>query len=335
MGCGAFHHSLLHPTQLHVRMSEDNVSDDSCTAANNVTAATSCTTTGTEGSDTVLLQVVPLRVIGHNGMTVSTYAMLDSGSEITLVDPSLVRLLCLHGEPDRFFSTVSNHNEPQDGERVNLAVESLIDERPRRLQLQRAWAGNELQIPLRHQYITANEGRWPHLQDVPFPEVDHPKISLIIRTNLPEAFIPLEVCHGNPEDPIAIRSCLGCAVLGRTGDGLKRQNYDVHHIHAAADDVSLNNQVELFWKSESLGTNEHYTSMSMEDRRAERIISDTIAKVDGHYCVGLLWRQAEPKLPFNRQMAQIRLRHLKCQHEQLHEKYCSVINEYIAMGHAR
>ena len=60
-----------------------------------MTAATSCTTTGTKNSDTVLLQVVPLRVIGHNGMAVSTYAMLDTGSEITLVDPSLVRLLSL------------------------------------------------------------------------------------------------------------------------------------------------------------------------------------------------------------------------------------------------
>ena len=305
-GCGAFHHSLLHPTQFHVRMSEDHVADDTSTAVNNVTAATSCTTTGTEDSDTVLLQVVPLRVIGHNGMAVSTFAMLDSGPEITLVDASLVRLLHLCGQPDQLvFSTVSNRNEPQEGERVDLAVESLIDEQPRRLQLQKVWSGNELQIPLRHQYITANKGRWPHLQDVPFPEVDRPKISLIIGTNVPEAFILLEVCHGNPEDPIAIRSCLGFAVLGKTGDRLKREKYDVHHIHAAADDISLNDQVELFWKSESLGTNEHYKSMSMEDRRAERIISDTIAKVDAHYCVGPLWRQAKPKLPFNRQMAQI------------------------------
>ena len=52
-------------------------------------------------------------------------------------------------------------------------------------------------------------------------------------------------------------------------------------------------------------TNEHYKSISLEDRRAEKIITYTIAKVDGHYCVGLLWKQAEPKLPFNRHMAQI------------------------------
>lgn len=77
--------------------------------------------------------------------------------------------------------------------------------------------------------------------------------------------------------------------------------------------------------------------MLMEDRHAESLIRDNIAKVDGHYCVGLLWRQAKPKLPFNCQMAQIRLRHLKHhlgRDEQLHEKYHSVINEYIAMGHA-
>ena len=339
-GCGAFHHSLLHPTQFHVSVSEDHVSDARSTEVENLTAATSCTTTGTEDcdTDTVLLQVVPLRVVGHNGLAVTTYAMLDSGSEITLVDPSLVKLLHLRGQPDRLvFSTVSQRNEPQEGERVDLAVESLIDEQPRRLQLQGTWSGNELQIPLRHQCITANKGRWPHLQDVPFPEVDRPKISLIIGTNVSEAFIPLEVRHGNPEDPIAIRSCLGFAVLGRTGDRLKRESYDVHHIHAAVNDVSLNHQVELFWKSESFGT-EHYKSMSMEDKHAEKIISNTISKLDGHYCVGLLWRQAEPKLPYNRQMAQIRLRHLKRRlerDEQLHVKYRSVINEYLTMGHAR
>ena len=41
-------------------MSEDHVADDPFTAVNNVIAATSCTTTGTEDSDTVILQVVPL-----------------------------------------------------------------------------------------------------------------------------------------------------------------------------------------------------------------------------------------------------------------------------------
>lgn len=117
-----------------------------------------------------------------------------------------------------------------------------------------------------------------------------------------------------------------------------RQSYDVHHIHAAVDDVSLNHQVELFWTSESLGTNEHYKLMSVEDSRAERTINDTISKKDDHYCVGLLWKHDSSQLPFNRQMAEIQLHHLKRRlerDEELQMKYRSVINGYIAMGHAR
>ena len=97
-----------------------------------------------------------------------------------------------------------SNQEPQEGERVDLVVESLIDEQPQQLQLKGVWSGKELNIPLRHQGITRDKARWPHLQDVPFPEVARQKVSLIIGTNAPEVFITLEVRHGNPSDPIAI-----------------------------------------------------------------------------------------------------------------------------------
>ena len=170
--------------------------------------------------------------------------MLDSGSEITLVDPSLVSSLRLSGQPDRLVLSTVSSQEPQEGERVDLVVESLIDEQPQRLQMKGVWSGKELNIPLRHQGITRDKAKWPHLQDVPFPEVARQKVSLIIGTNVPEVFIPLEVRCGNPSDPIAIRSCLGFAVLGRTGDRSAQQCYDGHYIQTATDDISLNYQVE-------------------------------------------------------------------------------------------
>ena len=181
--------------------------------------------------------------------------MLDSGSGITLVDPSLVSSLGLSGQPDRLvFSTVSNHNEPHDGKRVDLAVESLIDDHPQQLQLQGVWSRKELSIPLHQQCIATNKSRWPHLQDVPFPEVQRQKVSLIIGTDVPEVFVPLEVRYRNANDRIAICSCLGFAVLGRIGDRPIQQRYDVHHIHTAVSDLTLNHQVELFWQLESLST---------------------------------------------------------------------------------
>ena len=200
------------------------------------------------------------------------------------------------------------------------------------------WSGKELNIPLRHQRVAVNKERWPHLHDVPFPEVERQKISLIIGTNVPEVFVPLEVRHGSPNDPIAIRSCLGFAVLGRTGERATQQRHNVHHIHTSTNDVSLHQQVELFWETESLGTTKPYKSMPVEDRYAERIINSTISKSNDHYSMGLLWKHDPPDLPFNRAMAEIHLRHLKqCleRDKDLHEKYRSVIDGYIAKGHAR
>ena len=156
------------------------------------------------------------------------------------------------------------------------------------------WSGKELNIPLRHQHIAVDKERWPHLHDVPFPEVERQKILLIIGTNVPEVFVPLEVRHGSLNDPIAIRSCLGFAVLGRTGDRATQQRYDVHHIHTATNDVSLNHQVGLFWESESLGITKPYKSMSVEDRHTKRIINSTISKSNDHHCMRLLWKHDPP-----------------------------------------
>ena len=91
-------------------------------------------------------------------------------------------------------------------------------------------------------------------------------------------FVSLEVWHGNRNDPIAIRLCLGFAVLGRTGDRSAQQHNDVHHIHTVTNDISLTHQVEQFWELESLATTKPYKSMSVEDRHAERIINSTISK---------------------------------------------------------
>ena len=274
-GCGAFHHSLLHPTQLHISASEKKGSVDSASAVSTTACTTACTTTGTEDPGTILLQVVPLRVMGADGLVVTNYAMLDSGSEITLVDPSLVSSLRLSDQPDRLVLSTVNSQEPQEGERVDLVV---------------------------------------------------------------EVFIPLEVRCGNPGDPIAIRSCLGFAVLGRTGDSSAQQCYDVHYIHTATDDISLNYQVERFWELESFGSTKPYTSMSVEDKCAEQIIHSTISKANNHYCMDLLWKNDQPSLPFNRAMAKIRLHHLKQRLERdkdLHEKYSSAISSYVTKGHAR
>ena len=131
-GCGLSHHTLLHKLKLPVKKK-----DDIPNARNN--------TTTLETSGAVLLQVVPVRVIGHHGAATTTSAMLDSGLEITLVDPSLMEQLGVQGRSDKLLApTVSDENDLQHGHRLNSSIESLIDETPEQLKLINAWCSKEL-----------------------------------------------------------------------------------------------------------------------------------------------------------------------------------------------
>ena len=51
--------------------------------------------------------------------------------------------------------------------------------------------------------------------------------------------------------------------------------------------------------------------MSVEDQIGEKMIESTISKMDGHYQIGLLWKEENPRLPCNRVVPEARLNHLK------------------------
>ena len=42
-------------------------------------------------SSEALLQVIPVKVISNSGRQITTYGLIDSGSDITMVNPSLVK----------------------------------------------------------------------------------------------------------------------------------------------------------------------------------------------------------------------------------------------------
>ena len=217
-GCGLSHHTLLHKP----KSVEKNVDE-----GNDIIPKADSNATTLETSGAILLLVIPVRVIGQNEVATTTYAMLDSGSEISLVDPSLIEQLGVQGRSDKLVvSTVSNENDLQHGQLVNLALESLTDENPKRLEIINAWCSKELKIPLRHQRVLHDKSKWNHLQDIPFPNVERKKISIIIGTNLPEAFIPLDVRYDGPESPVAIRSRLGYSHLWSSW-----QHYRISTIH--------------------------------------------------------------------------------------------------------
>ena len=339
--CGKPHHTLLRlPRLSHERNVVHQANNVEATVVPAVPLAPpDCQNAPPSVSATaILLQIIPLKVIGDNGKSITTYGLVDSGSDVTMIDPYLTEQLEIQGEASQLFlSTVNQRDKKEKGVKVNFKIASVIDQDTSEIAVRNAWTVKDLTIPLKHVLVRKRMGQWPHLRQVPFPEVARSKVSVLIGTNVQDAFIPLEVRKGEPNELFAKRSCLGWSILGGSVSCSDKHQFNLNHV--SCEEISLSRQLEDFWRVESYGTERpSLKSMSVEDHKATKIIENTISKVDGHYQIGLLWKQEEPSFPFNRIAAEARLHHLKRRFSRdpdLEAKYKAVIEEYVNKGYAR
>ena len=271
-GCGKSPHTLLHFTEPRDRGNQQrdgpNDKDVNQDLRPNQATISMCSTVAAGSSCEVLLQVIPVRVISKSGNQITTFGLLDSGSDITMIDPSLMKLLNIKGSPSKLsLTTVNNADTEEEGLRVDFQIASVDSENDHLIDVKSAWAVKDLTIPLKHTKVTRSVGQWPHLQQVCFPEVERSKISILLGTNIQEVFIPLEVKRGKPNEPIAIKSCIGWSILGGCPSVPSSTPVQVNLING--EDVTLSDQLEEFWRVESYGTSKCETKpLSVEDQRA-------------------------------------------------------------------
>jgi hypothetical protein len=255
---------------------------------------------------------------------------------------SLVERLRIKGSFSKLSVSTTNAKDiEKPGLKVDFKIAPIDDMNDQGINVCDAWAINDLNIPLKRYSTACRDVRqWPHLADIPFPDVERKKISVLIGTNIPEAFIPLEVKKGMPNEPLAIKSCLGWSVLGNCNmsSGSSKSRAQLNHV-LIQEELSLDKQLEHFWMTESYGsTKVESKPMSVEDQYAQRVIESTISKVGGHYQMGLLWKKQDPRLPCNRTLAEVRLNHLKKRLRRdpdLKKRYRAVIDDYVMKGYAR
>ena len=257
--CGKRHHTLLHfasfnpeRNDVHQANHIENAAIHDVPVARPLQAdlpvpLSGCATATMVRPSEILLQIVPLKIIGNNGTTVTTYGLIDSGSDVTMIDPSLVEKLEIQGESSQLLlSTVNERDKRQQGLKVDFKIASIDDQDFREVAVCDAWAVQDLSIPLKHLAIRTKRDLWPHLSQVPFPEVERNKVSVLIGTNVQEAFIPLEVKKGEPNEPFTIRSCLGWSILGGSVECGKKHQFNLNHV--SCEEISLSHQVEDFWR---------------------------------------------------------------------------------------
>ena len=282
----------------------------------------------------VLLQVLPVQ-IHSQGNLISTYAVLDPGSDSTLIRKEIAEHLQLDGECYQLDINTVNDVSTQNLRRVSFGLSTK--DQPDPVMVHGAWVIDKLNISSFKLSKKRAAEQWSHLSNVDLPELKGEEVMILIGSDMAHLLIHLEVRRGRWDEPIAVKTPLGWTLFGNVSPG--RCDSINANLLTMDQETMLQHQIERFWEIDSYGTKRalHESALSVDDKRALAILESTTVKEEGHYKTALLWK-GEPDLPNNRTMAVSRLhcteKKLK-KNPELAEKYQNVINDYVAKGHAQ
>ena len=276
------HDVLLHPPP----KPED---DDKPTTDQESEQYGSCATTYlTEGHKRVLMRIVPVKVKSSGGPCISTYALLDDCSDVSLCDERLASTLGIRGKKRQFnISTVNESDSNMVGQEISLQVMPL--EGSGSVTLDSVLTIKKLPIST-NSIATQNDVKeWPHLRDITLPLISKSglEVMLLIGSDTPEVFWTLDERRAGKKDPYAIQSVLGWSVIGPV-DGRSSESRSVSVIH------KQELQLKMVRKSESYDRLATRELVSSED--SVELMAEVVQVNENENMISLPWPEGYKNL---------------------------------------
>lgn len=281
----------------------------------------------------LLFRVLPVTLHGSL-KRVDTFALLDEGSSITMLDSSLVEELGLKGAERKLkLQWFGGRAAQEPATVVNVHISGA--ETNTKFLLRNVYGVSNLRLPtqsLRKDDLHMNSEWIDRLPVLTYDDIT------------PKILIGLDNCHlGLPNEtfqlqdggPYAAHTELGWVVFGPT-KSVSPPKMSCLLIDQHEDD--LHELVADYFETESFGVRPAPLIDSDEDARARSLLKSTTVKVEGRFQTGLLWKHDHIKLPDSYAMAKKRLisieRKMK-KDEVFAAAYNDVINSYIKKGYAQ
>lgn len=308
-GCEMPHHPLLHyykETSIFQEKPTENPKSEMSQREETLNEPTN-RLTHKSGTDATLFRVVPV-VLKNGTKSVESFAFLDNGSSVTLLDQSvaeqlelsgLVQPLCLQWTNDE----TRTENESQSvtltiaGQYINAKSFELKNVRTVR------------HLGLSDQTIDAYElmERYPHLRDLPIKSYSRAQPMLLIGLAHNHVTMPIRVREGNMNDPIALKTRLGWTICGQTGPDDASTKATHAHICNCQDDHTPK-LLETSLDMDAIGiTRSSMPLLTSDEKRAISILESTTQRRSDRFETGLLWANDHVTLPDNKPMAILRL----------------------------
>ena len=208
--CGKYYHPLIHGSAPVFVVTPSGNSPPPVPPLNAAAPVFVGTSSVKCVSSTALLQIVSVVVATSEGVKVSIFALLDSGSQTSLILESFAGANSLVGEDSPLqLGNINSSGKPVRSRKVSFYFGATGgSEASAQIAVEEAWTVPQLNLP--PQKVTrAMMQDFPHLNNLSIPEVNSEDLTVLLRANVLETILQHDVRGGRPGQPVAILTAFG------------------------------------------------------------------------------------------------------------------------------
>ncbi|XP_055591140.1 uncharacterized protein LOC129743191 [Uranotaenia lowii] len=261
---------------------------------------------------------------------VETFAFLDDGSAVTLLEDNIARQLGAEGKATSLcIQWTGGVTKTISGTRI-VELEIAANSSGIRFPLSKVYTVDCLGLPEQSINYEALSREYSHLRGLPVASFNSAVPGILIGLSNMHLLTTLKAREGGTGEPVAMKSRIGWSVQGCLPGGAESMPHRQMHV-CAREEQDLHEYVRQFFEFESLGVTVAPERKSADDLRAQHILESTTKRgTDGRFEVGLLWRYDYVEFPESKPMAEKRF---KCLEKRLHQNpalYNSVRQQILA-----
>ncbi|XP_062711590.1 uncharacterized protein LOC134289586 [Aedes albopictus] len=223
-GCQLRHHPLLHAETRQHQSAAENEQDKSDSSVSSGEGVNAHHSTG----KSTLFRIIPVQLY-WNGKSVETFAFLDDGSSMTLIEQSVaVRLGIDNGEPHSLGLTWTGNINRQvpNSKRVSIDISGMGDSK--RFPLDDTRTVCNLELPKQTLKYDELARQYAHLRGLPINNYESVSPGILIGSNNASLIATLKLREGELGDPLAAKTRLGWSVYGHVASLRKQENFSFH-----------------------------------------------------------------------------------------------------------
>ncbi|XP_056121116.1 uncharacterized protein LOC130099439 [Rhinichthys klamathensis goyatoka] len=162
----------------------------------------------------VMLKVVPVN-LHYEDRTLDTFALLDDGSERTILLSTAVKALGIKGVPEDLpLRTVRDDIQVLHGSSISFRISSICKPQTS-YKINHAFTADRLNLSRQSYPVEQLRQKYRHLRGLPISTLNEVQPLLLIGSDQPHLIIPTEPVHwGGPGAPAAVHTRLGWTLQG-------------------------------------------------------------------------------------------------------------------------